>query len=136
VPTSLDDVIEELQFVSNRISEQTRTIALSVLAVVWLFVASGEDAPVLPTPPSKNLLLAAGGLAFLCLLLDYLQYVLGYFATDHVRKTAEKAGTTDALYEYGDWRYRMRTGLFWGKQAVVLGSVACLATAILRCVLM
>lgn len=123
------DIIEELQFLSDRISEQTRTIALSILALVWLFLAGGESSPVLPVKPDMNLLLAAAGLALASLIIDYLQYVLGYSATNAARRKAEESNQK-AEYDYADWRYRGRKICFWLKQVSMVTALSCLAVAL------
>jgi len=122
----LKEIYEELDFVSDRISTQVRTIALSVLALAWLFLAGGKGRPELPAQPGRPLLLGVAGVSVLVLVADYLQYVCGYLATNAVRDAAEAARKDTAEFDYGDWRYRARTGLFWLKQiltAVAAGGI-------------
>jgi hypothetical protein len=128
----IEDVYSELHFLSDRLSSQVRTVALSIIALVWLFVAGGSQAPSLPEPPGKVTLLRIALLSLTCLLLDYLQYVFGYFATEHVRKAADSAGVRTAEYDYTEWRYRVRTALFWIKQVAVLIAVVWLGMEMLR----
>lgn len=128
----LEELHEELQFLSDRLSTQVRTVALSVIALVWLFVAGGTDAPTLLSAPSRHALLWIALLALSALVLDYLQYVAGYVASDAVRKRAEKAGEETTEYDYTDWRYRSRTVLFWLKQVAVAVSVVWLGVEMIR----
>jgi len=123
----LTEVLEELDFVTDRISTQVRTIALSVLAVAWLFLVGGKDAPVLPTSPDKAWLLRIAAVSIATLVADYLQYLFGFWATDAVRRKAEAEGATTADYDYGDLRWRVRSWLFWIKQILALTAVGGLA---------
>jgi uncharacterized membrane protein len=122
-----DKIIADLDFITDRISTQVRTVSLSVMATVWLFAVGGKDTPVLPKAPDKNLLLIAGGLCLLALLVDYLQYVAGYLGTRKILAAGEKAGQTDFKYDYGAWTYRLRTVLFWLKQVLVVAGFLLLA---------
>jgi hypothetical protein len=115
-----EKIIADLDFVSDRISNQARTVALSVLAIVWLFAIGGKDTPVLPTAPNRALLLLAGACCLFALFVDYLQYVAGYFTTRNVLAKGEKENLTDLKYEYHAFTYRLRTWFFWLKQALVV----------------
>ena len=128
----MKDVWAELQFLSDRISTQTRTIAISVLALVWLFLAGGDKTPSLPGHPDRETLLLAGALAVGAMFTDYLQYAFGYKASDQVRALAEKAGHATATYDYGAPLYIARTVCFWTKQVVMLISLVFLAVALIR----
>jgi hypothetical protein len=48
---SLKDVHEELQFISDRISTQVRSLAAAVIALVWLFLSGGRTRPRCPSLP-------------------------------------------------------------------------------------
>jgi hypothetical protein len=122
-----EKIIADLDFLSDRISNQSRTVALSVLAIVWLFGIGGKDTPILPTAPDKNLLLVAGGCCLLALFVDYLQYVTGYFTTTNVLAKGEKHGLTDLKYDYHAFTYRLRAWFFWLKQALVVAGFFLLA---------
>ncbi|MDZ7292247.1 MAG: hypothetical protein ONB44_15925 [candidate division KSB1 bacterium] len=115
----LDKIIEELQFLSDRISTQVRTIAVSLIALVWAMFVGGKEAPNLPSLPERRQLLIAAGLALATMFCDYLQYFFGYLATNLVRKRAEADPKAPAEYDYSDWRYRLRVIMFWAKQALL-----------------
>ena len=128
---SLEKVIEELQFLSNRISEQTRTISLSVLALDWLFLIGGKDAPILPTAPNKTLFVLSGAAVIASLVVDYLQYIFGYFDSDRIRRQAESQDRKTAEYDYSGFLYWGRKVAFWIKQVLALIGVGLLAAAII-----
>jgi hypothetical protein len=124
ISVELKQLYENLDFVSHRLSTQVRTIAVSVLALAWLFLVGGKDAPILPHPPSSRALLGIAVVCVCTLVADYLQYVFGYLAADAVRARAEAESKAEVSYDYRDFRYRMRKGLFWAKQVGALASVA------------
>ncbi len=128
--TKITEIYEDLNFLSDRISNQTRTIALSVLAIAWLFLIGGKDAPVLPSSPNRTLLLLAGAGSLLSLVVDYFQYVFGYFDADNVRKRAEKSKTKTGDYNYDACLYRLRTMLFWVKQIFAIAALVMLGIAV------
>lgn len=129
---SLEKIIEELQFISNRISKQVRTISISVLAIVWLFLAGGSDTPVLPSTPNKSLLFISGSFAMAVLLIDYFQYLFAYINSDQLRRKAENANKKKAAYDYTALLYRLRITAFWLKQILTLAAVSFLAVAVFK----
>jgi hypothetical protein len=122
-------LIEELQTTSDKLSEISRTISLSILALAWLFISGSADKPTLPHEPDHGLLLLTALLVLASLLADYLQYASGYANTKDVLSVAEQTG---APVKYNDkaFLYRFRTVCFWGKQLLALGSFATLVVAV------
>jgi hypothetical protein len=131
----LKEIHDELDFVSDRISTQVRTIALSVLALVWLFLAGGKGTPALPAAPGRPWLLGVAAVIMAVLVADYLQYLFGYLATNAIRVRAEASGNDAADFDYRDPRYRLRAWLFWCKQVLALVAVIGLAVAIIKALL-
>jgi hypothetical protein len=127
---SVEQLIEDLGYLSDRLSTQVRTIALSVLALIWLFLAGGDQAPHLVQYPPRWSLLAVAVLALLALAADHLQYVFGYVSSKRTLDGAEVAGVSETEIEYRTWPYRLRTGMFWTKQVFAFASVALLVGAI------
>jgi hypothetical protein len=119
VKTSLSEIIKDLNFLSDRISTQVRSIALGLIALVWALLV-GSDTQVLSLgSASRPHLLAIGLLGVLIMFLDYLQYVFGYLNTNKTRKTAEEDADHAAAYNYRSRLYMTRTFFFWAKQALV-----------------
>lgn len=135
MPAPLSAIIEDLNFQSDLLSTRVRTIAVSTLALVWLFLAGGSSSPVLPVAPDRNLLLGSGALALGALVFDYLQYLIGYWVSNSVRHTAEKSTKKEADYNYTDRRYKARTFFFWVKQALMVPALVCLGIAVLSALL-
>src|SRR6266853_549781 len=123
---SKKDVLDDLDFSSDRISTQVRTIGLSVIAVAWLFLVGGKDTPVLRVLPSHTLLLVAGGLSLLALLFDYFQYVAGYVNNKQVLASGERENSDDFKYDYASFMWKFRTKCFWLKQLFVVSGFVCL----------
>src|SRR5690242_3693329 len=102
-------ILDEKNFLSDRISTQVRTVALSLLAAIWLFLVPGKDAPVLPSHPNHNALLLGGLLCLLCLICDYVQYMFGYIGT---KAALEKGPGTDGVtygYDTKGFSWQART---------------------------
>jgi hypothetical protein len=111
---------------SGRISEQTRTISLAILAIVWLFLAS-KDKPTLVSLPNVESLLIIGGLCLLALIADYFQYLAGYFSSKKLLDEADTLKKEDGIeYNYSDCLYRARTLMFTLKQVSVLSAAVIL----------
>lgn len=127
---TLSKIQEDLDCMSARISEITRTMSISVLALVWLFIAGGNDAPAFAQAPSQELLLIAALFVLLSLLSDYLQFVAGYANSKEVFAVAESTANKEAQYNKRSFLYRTRSLLFWLKQAFAVLSLFVLLAAI------
>ena len=127
---SVDQIRDDLDYLSGKISDLTRTISLSVLALVWLFIAGGTNAPTLRVAPSHHLLLLAGLFVLLSLLSDYLQFVAGYINSKEVLAAAEESNDKGAMYNRASALYRVRTSFFWIKQLFALAALVVLLLAV------
>jgi len=128
---AIDKIIEDLDFATNRIGEQTRTIAIGVLAIAWLFLAGGQNAPAVKVAPNVSVLLVAGALAIASLLTDYFQYLCAYFSSANLLKGVESAVAAPE-YDYESLLYRGRILFFWAKQVTCLVGTTVLVYAIVR----
>jgi len=113
------ETLNELQWLSDRLSNQVRLVATGVLALCWGLII---------TPPatlglSARALLVVSLLALATMVLDLLQYVVGYINTLGVHRRALR--DADVAFDRSAPLYRLRMGLFWGKQ--ILAGVAFLA---------
>ncbi|QFT61824.1 hypothetical protein [Roseivivax sp. THAF30] len=99
---------------SGRIGETTRFIAFGIIALV--FTIHGSDSAIATGIITRHeaLLNAAGLVACLSVLSDYLQYVCGYFSVDHALTRKDNAYTYDST----TWVYRGRSFFFWAKQVL------------------
>src|SRR5712692_9583308 len=121
---SLTDIYKHLDFATDRLSTQIRTLTLGVLALVWLFLSGGKDVPALKLRVGNKQLLAIAGLCVLTFLLDAVQYWAFYRSANAVRREAESQKRTQAEYDESSFMRRLQKGCFWAKQIT-----AVLATA-------
>lgn len=126
------EILEEIKFLSDRISVQVRTISLGLLAITWgLLIAESNVAIEIARQMGKSLMII-GGLAILTMFFDFLQYFFGYWFTNSLLKEMEKANRSEAKYRYSDWRYRFRGYLFWIKQISLFVGVVWFLAALLK----
>jgi hypothetical protein len=119
------EVSEEAQWLSDRLSVQVRWVAVGILAFVWGLIIS----PPRELAISQRLVLWAGLLAIAALLVDLLQYVVGYVYTVRILRRMERG--IDASYNRRHLLYRLRHYCFVAKQIIALGAGVMLASAVL-----
>jgi hypothetical protein len=126
------DIVEELRFISDRLSTQVRMLALGLLAVSWTILV-GESAFLRKLSVDLgNSLLLISALSVFVLLLDFLQYVIGYVNAKKELDAAEAKGSTDVTFDPGRFTYRLRTLLFWTKQIVLVATLVMFLSVLIR----
>lgn len=126
----ISEIIEELQFLSDRISTQVRTISVSLIAFIWILLLGGEKAPFEFSIVVKRQLIVIMFLAVITMLFDFLQYVFGYINTNSLRRTLEKNKKTEGEFDYTSLIYLMRIRIFWAKQIILAISIVWLGVII------
>ena len=124
----LKDIYEDLNFATDRLSTQVRSLVLGILALVWAFLSGTKDVLPLKIGASKAPLVLIGGICIFTLVLDLLQYMCFYLSANRVRLRA-KADTAE--YDEHSGIRRLQRFLFWAKQFTTLGAAAWLLTLIL-----
>jgi hypothetical protein len=119
--TTTKETVAELQWLSDRLSTQVRTISLGVLAVAWALL----QAPPKGLPISPRALIWIALVALLAMVADLLQYVVGYINTKQ-HHSHLLTGTTDDDYDASAGLYQLRTALFWGKQILACAAFVAL----------
>jgi hypothetical protein len=116
---------DDLDFLSDRLSTQVRTIGLALLAVSWAVLTTKPAIFQNVSPEFWQWLFRVEALAVLSLTCDYLQYALGYINTDRLRRSLEsnKKQPKELDYDYSHPLYRARTAFFWLKQILVAAAV-------------
>lgn len=128
----LTTIYERLDFASDRLSTQIRTLTLGVLALVWLFLSGGKDAPALKLKAGNKQLLAIAGLCVLTFLIDAVQYWASYLSSNAVRQAAESRDQKEAEYDESSFMRQLQQGCFWAKQiTAVLATAWLLLTLVL-----
>ncbi len=137
--TTIETVIDDLNFATTQISEQTRTISIGVLAIAWLFLSGGKDAPAVKVAPDVFVLLSAGALAIASLLADYFQYLCAFVLSKQVLNAFEEVNLhcveEKPQYNYDSPFFIARQLFFWLKQAACLLATAILIYAIVNALL-
>lgn len=126
----INEIIKELNFLSDRISTQVRTISVSLIAFIWILLLGGEKAPFEFSICIKKQLVVIMFLAVIIMLCDFLQYFFGYINTDSLRKDLEANDKEEGEYDYKSWKYRVRKGMFWAKQIILIISIIWLGVII------
>lgn len=131
------EVLDRRKEVTDKISTQVRTLAVSFIAIVWLFLVPGKDgSPVLPHEPDQSFLLYAGLAAVMAMVVDFLHYVFAYKVTQQVIKTAGSNGQpAEYSYNYDTHAYRAQLWCFWGKQVLVAAAFVLLTITFVKALL-
>jgi hypothetical protein len=128
----INDVVSELQFISDRISTQVRTVGLGLLAITWAILV-GESAFLRKLSEGLGRkLLFIGILCIAALLLDFLQYVIGYAYVDGVLKRAESQDLKEIDYDTHNILWISRSLAFWVKQVLVIAALVFFLQALAR----
>ena len=116
----IKEIVEELRFISDKLSTQARTVAIGLLAIIWAILV-GESAFLrkLSEGLGKSLLVAAA-LCILVLIVDSLQYVISYIFVKRTLAAAEEKGLEKTDYDPNSLLYKLRAGLFWIKQFLLI----------------
>lgn len=117
------EVIGQLDFLSDRISTQVRTVSLGVLALTWgLLIGESESARALSRQWKTNLI-GIGGTAIVAMFLDFLQYAAGFRDNFKLRAKMNEASLTEADYDEKALTWRLRLLFFRAKQWVLAFAV-------------
>ena len=119
----LDDIYKELDWLTDRLSTEVRTVALGVLAVAWGLLMSDKGPTQEVAQQRKWHLLFIGGGCVLVLFLDYLQYFAGYINTSEVRKSYEKDPPVQTTYQSKKVSWFFRRFFFVAKQVALAAVV-------------
>lgn len=119
-----DRIIQDLDWITDRLSTQVRTVALGVLALAWGLLLGDKDSSKADMLHLKWHLMVIGGFCVLVLVLDYLQYLAGYTSTRGVFRAMEAANTDKGQYDSKKFSYRLRQGLFALKQWALAVAIA------------
>ncbi len=105
-------VLEEKRHVSSKISDLSRYIGFGLVAVVYTILTSDSKSVTKIYENYTFLLLLVAELGAATILIDYLQFVGGYFAVEAALKNE------DDSYRYNpkSFWYQLRIITFWIKQ--------------------
>jgi hypothetical protein len=123
-----DDLIKELQFHSDKLSERSRVISGGVIAIWWALIV-GDKTPARLTP---TMFIIPVVLAALCIMMDFLQYVVSYFHSLAALRVLEKQASDRFSYNTNNLVYRARSSLFYVKLIFALASISWFCVALAR----
>lgn len=118
-------------FLSDKISTQVRTIAIGIIAFVWLLLIGDQANHLVNDSAVRTQLVFIGAGALLAMFLDYLQYAVGYLYSNALLVKGDKTKDVNLTYDISDWRYKFRRHFFWAKQGVIVGAVVWLTLLLL-----
>ena len=121
------EILKELDFVTDKLSAQVRTIALGVLVFSWgLIVGESRLAENL----RQGLVwhsVGVGAAAIIVMLFDFLQYLAGYWNTLFVYQKMKSDRTDKGEYDEKSILFRIRVFLFYAKMTGLTATVIWLA---------
>lgn len=127
--TTRAEARQRLDAISAQISTLVRTLAIGVLAIVWLVLSGDKSAAPIFLYLSVWQLVAIAILCLCSIALDLSQYLVGYSQELSAYKSAD-ASTDKISYDKQSWQYSLRESFFWLKQALCLIAAAWLVIAL------
>ena len=116
------DLIDELNYLTDLLSQRSRTLATGVLAFCWLFILQNTTNNKLPIFETSTLLVPVI-FAILSLLIDAAQYWFGYLQTRKRLQKLEISNSDEIGFDHNSWYFKLRTKAFYIKQVFVLIAV-------------
>jgi hypothetical protein len=110
VPTKRE-LIDELNFLTDVLSDRTRWLAGWVLGLGWLVIIQDASAPAFL---DKRDIIEPIALALLALLIDFFQYCFGYVLNLRLLNSFP-ADTESLSYDTGALLYRFRLLAFYAR---------------------
>jgi hypothetical protein len=109
----------EREWLSDRISTQTRWLTLTLLGVTWgvLIAERGTKTPV-PIASNESLLLV-GTLCLTAMVLDFLQYCAGYLNAVSLLEKMKRDGVEEVNVNRHSPTYILRALFFVAKQLFI-----------------
>jgi hypothetical protein len=115
-----DDLIKELQFFSDKLSERSRVIAGGVIATWWALLVGDK----VPTKLAPATLVGPVICAAIPILADLLQYAVSYIHSLLALRSLEREKVKEFQFNRRTIVYRTRNVLFVVKLVAALLSIA------------
>ena len=123
------ELIDELNFLTDVLSDRTRWLAGWVLGLSWLVIIQNGDAGNAPRFLQPHDIIEPTALALLAFLIDFSQYVFGYVLNYRMLHSFP-ADTDSAPYDPGSLLYRLRLFAFYAKISIALVAALWLFTVL------
>jgi hypothetical protein len=114
------DLLEELNWLTDKISSQVWTLNLGTLATTWsLLIAAGNSDKL--RIGSENAI-PIMGICILAMLSELAQYLAGYANARTILRDLQSSGREEFEYDQSAPLYIMRKAFFYGKIALTLAA--------------
>jgi hypothetical protein len=123
-------LLEELDWLTDKISTQIWTLNLGTLATTWSLLIAGGSVEKLRIGPSSAIFIM--GLCIVAMLCELGQYLTGYFNARSILDRLESSGQTEFEYDKSAWLYILRKWFFCGKIALTLVAALWLVAILAR----
>lgn len=124
-------IIEELNFLSDIISQRCRTISTGIIAFCWLFILQNLTKNESPEVIKTSRLLIPISFAILSLTMDLLQYWIGFILARTQLNQLRKSVASSLVFDEDSFLFKLRSTTFYLKQFFVLVSVIWLFSLVL-----
>lgn len=126
-----DQVREHADEVSDRLSSQSRTLGLGLLAFTWGVLVSDAEVARQLAHARKWQLFLISLLAIAGLLLDFLHYVAAYRVAKKLIDKMDSTNASAGSYDYKSIAYKLQFVCFHGKQLILAGSAVWLLITVI-----
>jgi hypothetical protein len=124
-------IIEELNFLTEKLSSLTWTINLGVLGTTWsLLIASGTVPQTVRLQTGEAIPILS--LCLLALLFEMFQYLSGYATNRQALTRMEREGLDKFSYDTSALLYRVREWCFCAKIGLTIAAAIWLLALVLR----
>jgi hypothetical protein len=114
--TKRKSILEEKRYVSSKISDLCRYIGFGLVAVVYSLLTSDSDVVIKLYEKHITFLLIVAAFGVSTIVLDYLQFLGGYYAVNSALKNEEG----EFLYDDNWFSYKLRRWAFYAKQVTTI----------------
>jgi hypothetical protein len=119
-----EDLVKELNWVTEKISSQVWTLNLGTLGTTWsLLIASGLPANIRFTTRDAIWIFV---LSLLSLLCEMAQYLSGFFLAKRLHDQIEQSGRTEFQYPTNSILYKARQFFFGWKIVLTIAAAVIL----------
>lgn len=122
---SQEELAEQLDDYSDRISTQIRTVNFGVLGLTWLLLVPKSDAHV-QIVISRRPLISIALLCILAILTEFCQYLLAEKTVDETFERARVSSDGKAAYDADAMTYRLQMVCYRIKLYLTLGAAGSL----------
>ena len=114
------DLVEELNWLTDKISSQVWTLNLGTLATTWSLLIAAGNVEKLRIGGANAIPIM--GLCILAMLCELVQYLAGYINARSILRGLENSGRAEFEYDRSALLYILREVCFYGKISLTLAA--------------